>query len=341
MTLSRRAALAGAAAGLSALALPEAAGARPRLSGLDGEDIAVAATRLPSLLPRAPGQTRFGALSFRGGLVLSSPNAVFGGFSGLWRSPDGARLVAVSDSGHWLTADIQREAGRLSGLGAATLSPMLNASGRPLSRTRSYDTEALCIDGGVAYVGIERSHEILRFDWARRGTAARGQPLRLPAEVRQLPSNRGFEAIGVAPPASPVAGAVVAIAERSGEHDAPTFGVLAGGPEPGQFTYRLRDGYEVTDLAFLPDGDMLVLERWYRPWRGVGARLRRVPARSLKPDAVLEGALLLDLDLAHEIDNMEGLAIHREAGRTIVTMISDDNYSGLQRTVLLEFELAG
>ena len=51
--------------------------------------------------------------------------------------------------------------------------------------------------------------------------------------------------------------------------------------------------------------------------------------------------VLLDLDLAHEIDNMEGLAIHREAGRTIVTMISDDNYSSLQRTILLEFDLVG
>jgi hypothetical protein len=115
----------------------------------------------------------------------------------------------------------------------------------------------------------------------------------------------------------------------------------ARGPQPGVVSYRLTDGYEVTDLAFLPDGDMLVLERWYRPWRGVGARLRRVPARSLMPGAVLEGKLLLDLDLAHEIDNMEGLAIHREAGRTIVTMISDDNYSSLQRTILLEFELVG
>jgi hypothetical protein len=339
--LSRRAALAGLAFGLGALASPGAAAARPRLAGLDGEDIAVSATRITSLLARSPGQTRFGALVFRSGLVLSSPNPVFGGFSGLWRSPDGGRLVAVSDSGHWLTADLRREAGRLSGLEAASLSPMLNASGRPLSRTRSYDTEALCIDGGVAYVGVERSHEILRFDWARRGTAARGMPVRLPSEARRLPSNRGFEAIGVAPPGSPMAGAIVAITERSGEHDAPSLGVLVGGPEPGLFSYGLKDGYEVTDLAFLPDGDMLVLERWYRPWRGVGARVRRVPARSLRPGAVLEGALLVDLDLAHEIDNMEGLAIHREAGRTILTMISDDNYSSLQRTIVLEFELAG
>jgi hypothetical protein len=36
---------------------------------------------------------------------------------------------------------------------------------------------------------------------------------------------------------------------------------------------------------------------------------------------------------------MEGLAVHREGGETILTLISDDNFSRLQRTLLLEFAL--
>ena len=36
---------------------------------------------------------------------------------------------------------------------------------------------------------------------------------------------------------------------------------------------------------------------------------------------------------------MEGLSVHLEEGRTILTLISDDNFSFLQRTLLLEFEL--
>jgi hypothetical protein len=36
------------------------------------------------------------------------------------------------------------------------------------------------------------------------------------------------------------------------------------------------------------------------------------------------------------------LAVHRTgAGETIVSMISDDNFSTFQRTVLLEFALSG
>jgi hypothetical protein len=69
-------------------------------------------------------------------------------------------------------------------------------------------------------------------------------------------------------------------------------------------------------------------------------RIRRIPGASLKPGALLDGPVLIEADLGQEIDNMEGLAVHQEAGRTVLTLISDDNFSFLQRTVLLEFVLA-
>jgi hypothetical protein len=37
---------------------------------------------------------------------------------------------------------------------------------------------------------------------------------------------------------------------------------------------------------------------------------------------------------------MEGLTLHRDGAETVVTLISDDNFSPLQRTLLLEFALA-
>ena len=37
---------------------------------------------------------------------------------------------------------------------------------------------------------------------------------------------------------------------------------------------------------------------------------------------------------------MEGLGIHRSPqGETVLTLISDDNFSALQRTILLQFTL--
>lgn len=37
---------------------------------------------------------------------------------------------------------------------------------------------------------------------------------------------------------------------------------------------------------------------------------------------------------------MEGLGVHRSPqGETVLTLISDDNFSALQRTILLQFTL--
>jgi hypothetical protein len=49
--------------------------------------------------PREPGRTRFGALAFRGGLVLESSYRDFGGLSSMRVAPDGEHFLAVTDKG--------------------------------------------------------------------------------------------------------------------------------------------------------------------------------------------------------------------------------------------------
>jgi hypothetical protein len=332
MRLTRRVAL----GGLGALAV---APALAQVSETGRIPVAVSAQPITAFEPRSPEKTRFGKLSFRGGLVLGGSHSRFGGFSGLWRGANGNDLVGVTDNGFWLTAKVASRKGRLAGLEGAELAPILGSSGRPLHRSRYYDTEGLCIAEGVAYLGVERTHDLLRFDWAAEGVMARARIVPVPREVKRLPNNRGLEAIGVVPGGQPLAGAIVAIAERSGADDEPTLGVILGGRQPGLFRVIRHDGFDITDLAFLPDGDLLLLERWYRPLRGVGMRIRRVAGERLKAGALLDGPYLIEADLGQEIDNMEGLCVHPEQGRIVLTLISDDNFSFLQRTVMLEFEL--
>jgi len=67
-----------------------------------------------------------------------------------------------------------------------------------------------------------------------------------------------------------------------------------------------------------------------------------VPLAAIKSGAAVDGAVLIFADMGHQIDNMEGLAVHRAAdGAIVLTLISDDNFSALQRTVLLQFTLVG
>jgi hypothetical protein len=88
---------------------------------------------------------------------------------------------------------------------------------------------------------------------------------------------------------------------------------------------------------------MLVLERRFRWLEGVKMRIRQLAIADIKPGARLEGRVLIQADNGFEIDNMEGIAVHRgSGGETILTLISDDNFNSLlQRTLLLQFTLLG
>jgi hypothetical protein len=69
-------------------------------------------------------------------------------------------------------------------------------------------------------------------------------------------------------------------------------------------------------------------------------RLRRVPLAGLKDGALVDGPVLATADMGYQIDNMEGIGVHRNAqGETILTLVSDDNFSPLQRSLLLQFAL--
>jgi hypothetical protein len=335
LRLTRRAFLAGGAAVASSVRPARARPAAPN----EPTPIEIAATPIESFSVADRERRTFGELTFRSGLQLRSDFEGFGGFSGLWRSPGGGEIVALADNTQWLTARVSSANRRLSGLSNAVIAPVLGRDGRPLRRTRSYDTEGLTIAGGVAYVGIERTQEVMHFNWAKEGVRARAQPVPVPAEAKQLPRNQGLEAIGVAPARSPLAGACVVIAEQAGgTTTTPTRGFILSGPRKGAFDVVRSGGFDVTDLAFLPSGEMLLLERRASFFRGFGVRIRRMAADAIYPDATVDGPVIFEADSGQQIDNMEGLAVHRDgAGETIVSMISDDNFSTLQRTVLLEF----
>jgi hypothetical protein len=282
---------------------------------------------------------------FKSGVQLRSATSGFGGFSGLWRASDGKKLVAVSDAGSWLTSDLTLHPnGTVGAFKNAILAPILGSDGLPVSETKFFDTEALAISDGIAYIGVERVHALLAFPWAKDGVNAKARPLKMPDLAKRLPSNRSLEAVAVAAKTSPLKGALIAIAERARSGDeAPTRGFLfSAAPNNtylGTFDVARSDGFDITDAAFLPNHDLLILERRYTPLTGVALRIKRIAVGDIKVGARLQGETLLHADMRNNIDNMEGLAVHTVDSETRLTLISDDNFSMLQRTVLLEFAL--
>lgn len=290
---------------------------------------------------RDPERREFGALIFRGGLELSSTQPGFGGLSSIRLFDGGTRFVIVSDRGRWLRGRIGYDGERPVSVSEAEMAPMLAEDGKPLALKGWFDTESLADDGGIFYVGIERVNEIVRFDYGKDGFNARAKPVDFPPQIKKLPYNKGLEAMTFVPRGMPLGGTLIAISERGLDEAGNIMGFLVGGPSPGMFTVARSDDFDITEAAVTPNGDLLILERGFSLLRGAGMRIRRTPLREVKPGALIRGEVLFTADRNYMIDNMEGLAVHRAAnGDTVLTLISDDNFNPLQRTLLLQFTLA-
>lgn len=303
--------------------------------------IEVRATQITSFDVRDASRQRFGSLEFRGGLEMTSQHRAFGGISGLVMQPHGAGFLAVTDNGSWLRGRISYDGdGRPSGLTATELSPLLDAEGKPLAARGWFDAESLTLDGDTAYVGFERVEQIVKFNVGRDGLAARGEPIPVPPDFRTFKFNRSLECLAMVPKGLPLAGRMIVVAENSLDDNGNHRAFVLNGANTERFSVRKTEDFEVSDCAILPPGDVLLLERRYTPATGVAIRIRRVALASIKPGVLADGAVLMEADMGYQIDNMEGLGIHRNArGETILTLISDDNFSAIQRNLLLQFAL--
>ena len=343
---SRRRFLELTAAGLAGAAIPAIAHAREpvapdQFTVTAPVAIEVNARPIPAFDTRDRSRVRFGALEYRSGLILTSGFRGFGGLSGFRLDPNGERFIAISDRGSWFTGRIVYRGREMTGLDDVEAAPLLGPDGRPITARGWYDSESLALDGTLVYVGIERVHRILRYDFAKGFTRARGEEIPLPPAWRkQLPSNKGLEALMVVPKHLPLAGTLIAISERGLDADGNIIGFLIGGKTPGQFSLRRTDQFEVSDAVLLRSGDLLVLERKFSWLSGVGIRIRRLQLAALAPGALLDGPAIFEADLGHEVDNMEAIDAHvTPEGDTVLTLVSDDNFSLIQRNLILQFTL--
>ncbi len=306
------------------------------------EKIAVSATPIDAFDNRDPAQTRFGALEFRGGLELTSKFPAFGGISAFRIEPDGAKFLALTDNGSWLRGRIVYKDGRPSGIADAEMAPILGADGAPIAARGWYDTESLAEDNGTLYVGIERAEQILRFDYKRDGLLARGEPIAVPDDFKKFSFNKSLECLAVVPKDMPNAGTLIVVTEASLDEQGNHRSFLMQGSDVRRFSVKHKDDFEVSDCTVLPSAELLLLERHYSVQRGVAMRMRRIPLSEIKPGAVADGRTVVQADLGYQIDNMEGVSFHKnEKGEIILTLISDDNFSPVQRTILLQFALVG
>ncbi len=304
--------------------------------------IDIDATPIASFDNRDPLRTRFGDLEYRGGVVLTSKNPAFGGISAIRVESDGEHFLSITDKGSWLRGRIVYQDGRPVGITEAEMAPILGADGKPLAARGWYDVESLTERDGMLYLGIERVEQIVRFDYRRDGLQARGEPIAVPPDFKTLAFNKSLECLAAPPRGSPLANELIAITERSLDSAGNLRSFVLGSDGVARFSVKRTDDFDVSDCTVLPPADLLLLERRYSPTRGVAMRIRRVPLAAIKAGALVDGRSMIEADLGYQIDNMEGIGVHRTArGETILTLVSDDNFSIIERNLLLQFAIVG
>lgn len=291
----------------------------------------LAITPLPA--PDAEGRALLGPFAWRGGWHLESPNTLFGGYSALL-TVDDAKLLAISDSGNTLLLSEPDAPNR----------PALHIGAIGLGRSSakaSRDIEAATRDSrsGTIWLGWEGRNAI-----SRHGSDLSMQAILAQPGMKDWPANTGAEAL-----VRLADGRFVVLSEAfpshfdGKDHAGLLFaGDSAKGAQARPFTFEGPRGYRPTDMAQLPDGRVLVLMRrvvWPLPLRFAGLVVVLDPA-TLHAGGTWRGKILARLEPPLPVDNFEGIAVRpTPSGGSDVWIISDDNTSQFQRTLLLRLFL--
>ncbi len=281
-------------------------------------------------------------LIWRGGIEVSSDYQEFGGLSGITFTGDNYKIVMVSDIGNFFSAQlIYDEFDQLLALGGVEMSAITNSKGNVLPRRFAQDAEAIDTIyrfGKVASirVGFENLTRVADFELNNGKPFGAAKEVAIPHDLSKERTNASLEALCIAPKNSPIADSTLLITENMlvGENIA---GFMLGNKDRGRFSIKKTKSMNPTDCAFLENGDLLILERGIS-FLSFSMQLRLIKAEKVQPKALLEGEVILSARGSKNIDNMEGLAVYKDANdKERIIIISDDNFNDWERTLFLEF----
>lgn len=283
-------------------------------------------------------------LIFRGGIAMVSQDDTFGGLSSLTMTGPDQQATFVSDRGNFVSGQLAYDdAGRLFGFIGAWVEPMRNSKGDLLPRQYAKDAESVDTvyrngEPVAVRVGFENLTRVADFALTDGRPGGPAREVAIPAWLTDLRTNESLESLCIAPPASPIAGSTLLLTEEALDEDGNHRGWLLGQNDKGPIGYVNSPVVNPTDCAFLPNGDLLILERGVSMLSFV-MNLRRVPAAEVRPNTIMTGELLLSAT-GGSIDNMESVAVHTAPNGELRILIgSDNNFNDWQRTLLLEFAL--
>ena len=262
--------------------------------------------------------------------------------SGLAWDEDAQLLYAVSDNGHLCHLSPQFDAGVLAGIDFIAAYPLREADGSVV-KGKAADSEGMAarnthngIPGDTELlISFEIQPRILTYSVDGRLLAT----LPLSAELANIDNyageNEGIEGIAL----HDEYGLLLAPQRPLRHANQDLLTIYSAAARVWQMVPIDPEHSAVVGLEVTPHGDLLVLERRYasvfRPviWSVRRINLEQEPAGPQMPEEILT---VTTAGSAWSPDNFEGITHHRD---NKYFMISDDNESAFQRTLLTYFEI--
>lgn len=305
-----------------------------------------------------PMRTSIGRLSFVAGFHLTSTDKRFGGLSGI-DFLDNGNLLAVSDTGDFVWIDLKEDGLTPSAL---RIAPLRDRKGKTYPTKSAADAEGLAVNDGLALVSFERDSRVLAYDIAACGGAARGIPLGWSMDSAftrhrmTVGDNLGVEGLAITSDWYLLAGVETQVGKASPLSARPLeagarFDLMIGENAPELVGLdQLQAGNELRLYSLHRSSKALasnaitivetVLERGLDQ-SGLPARVvSDIDERARQGFRIKSSRVLAEMNVLVTIDNYEGIAAKQMPdGRVRLFIVSDDNFSASQRTLLMVFDV--
>lgn len=292
------------------------------LAGADGWADETISTR-PVGLGLPGGAVLASGVSYAGGLeIRTSAQSPIRSLSDLKLTGNGG-FVSVSDVGDLILGQLVLDAnGELKDIEQVRQRRLTLIDNQRISDKVDGDAEGLTLlPNGDLLVSFERNHRI----WNYGPLNALQTPKRVVQPRFDFTENDGMEALATAQGGWRVAG------ESGGVWDCNIVqcDVVVAPPA----TTLSDSDYRITGMDVDPSGGWFVVLRSYTPPVDARAQVRHMDVSGNL------GPVLISLKLPGTTDNFEGIAAERKGDKTRLYILSDDNFSTVQRTLMLAFDV--
>ncbi len=262
--------------------------------------------------------------------------------SGIAWDKDDQILYAVSDEGYLYHLKVTLKNNQLQDLKVVLATKLVDSNGIPL-KGKYRDSEGLStlnsnngkLGDTQLLISFENKPRIVKFSTKGKIISKIKLPKKISKKSKFSHKNKALESIAYHSKYGVVTAAEYPIKYRSKTIQT----LFSSKGKEWNFERSKAPNSAITGLEIFKNGDVLVLERSYRmPFMPVVINLRRIQLDQCDKEkhCTAEAVARFDTSEGWSIDNFEGLAHYKD---NQFFMVSDDNNSLFQKTILVLFEV--